>query len=213
MKKSKFLNKFFCILVILVLVSTTPIFTENQEVPKEVKALTGTYSGSWIMYGIASDGKIVEKMKWTDTIEAKNPAIKDGRAFVTTVDKMKFEGGIPPQEIKGTEGYFLDEDGTLGDYYFESFGQVFKMIKLGKQTWVYSMTANPGRLSFLGFNNVILGRHVVVKEVTEEDGTEFHRISRVTTVNWKSQDGKSKWKQFVSLRGYHKRMITSDLKK
>jgi len=207
MKNMRFINKLFCVLVILILVPVMPIFSESQEVPKEVNALLGTYTGSWIMYGIDSKGEIVERMKWTDTIEAKNPEIKDGRAFVTTVDKMKFEGGIPPQEIKGKEGYFLNEDGSLGDYYFESFGQVYKMVKLDKDTWVYSMPAIPGRLSFLGFKNVISGRHVVVKEVTKEDGTEYHRISRVTTVNWKDQDGKSRWKQFISLRGYHKRMI------
>lgn len=210
MKNIRFGNKLFCVLVILSLVPTIPIFSENQELPKEVKDLLGTYTGSWIMYGIDSKGEIVEKMKWTDTIEAKNPEIKDGRAFVTTVDKMKFEGGIPPQEINGTEGYFLNEDGSLGDYYFESFGQVYKMVKLDKETWVYSVPAIPGRLSFLGFKDVISGRHVVVKEVSKEEGTEFHRISRVTTVNWKDQDGKSRWKQFISLRGYHKRKITTE---
>ena len=210
MRKMRFISKLLCVLVVLILASTISIFSESQEIPTEVEDLLGTYLGSWIMYGIDSKGEIVEKMKWTDTIEAKNPEIKDGRAFVTTVDKMKFEGGIPPQEINGTEGYFLNEDGSLGDYYFESFGQVYKMVKLDKETWVYSMPAIPGRLSFLGFNNVISGRHVVVKEVTNEDGTEFHRISRVTTVNWKDQGGKSRWKQFISLQGYHKRKITTE---
>jgi hypothetical protein len=47
---------------------------------------------------------------------------------------------------------------------------------------------------------------VVVKEITEEDGAEVHRICRVTTVNWKNRNGELKWLQFVSLQGQHRRM-------
>jgi hypothetical protein len=207
MRKRRFLIQLCCIPVMFNLVLATPVFGESQKVPDAVKALVGTYTGSWVMYGINPEGGVVEKMKWTDVIEAKKPEIKDGRAFVSTVDRMQFEGGIPPQQMTGTEGYFLNKDGSLGDYYFENYGQVFKMIRLGEKTWVYAMPANPGRLAFLGFQNVISGRHVMVKEVTEEDGIEFHRISRVTTVNWKDQTGQSRWMQYISLKGFHKRSL------
>jgi hypothetical protein len=56
---------------------------------------------------------------------------------------------------------------------------------------------------------VISGRQVTVKEITDEDGTEIHRICTVTTVNWKDKDGKSNWQQFISMLGYHKRMKNS----
>jgi hypothetical protein len=182
-------------------------FLVGQDVPEEVKAMVGTYEGSWVMFGIDAEGNIVEKMKWTDTMTAANPIVKDGKAYVETVDRMTFEGGnIPPQEVRGTEGYFLNKDGSPGDYYFENFGQVIKMVRLNKYTWVYATPAVPGRLGFLGFPNVISGRHVVVKEVTEENGAEVHRISRVTTVNWKDPNGAVKWKQFVSLKGCHKKI-------
>jgi hypothetical protein len=213
MKKLKNFKKNSCFPVLLFFFTSLPILAEGQEVPKEVKALAGTYSGSWTMYGIDANCNIVEKMKWTDTMEATNPVIKDGRAYVVTIDKMKFADGIPPQEIKGTEGYFINSDGNLGDYYFENFGQVTKMVKLGEKTWVYSMPVYPDRLSFLGFSNVISGRQIVVKEITDEDGTEIHRICIVTTVNWKDKDGKINWKQFISMLGYHKRMKNGDERK
>ena len=210
MKKLKIFIKYFSISLFFLYFATLSVFPEQQEIPKDVMAMVGNYAGSWSMYGIDSKGNIVEKMKWTDTMEAMNPVIRDGRAFVETLDKMKFEGSIPPQQVKGTEGYFLNKNWSLGDYYFETFGQVFKMFQIDKHTWVYSTPANPGRLAFLGFSNVISGRHVVVKEITDEAGTEVHRISRVTTINWKDKDGKIRWKQFVSLKGFHKRLKTAD---
>ena len=208
MKKSGLLMRQGWIWLVVLGLLTAPGFAGQQAVPEEVKDLVGSYTGSWTMYGIDSNGDVVAKMKWTDIMEAKNPAVKNGRAYVETLGKMKFKGGIPEQEIKGTEGYFLKEDGSLGDYYFESFGQVTKMFRIGERTWVYSIPANPGRLGFLGFANVVSGRHVVVKEIYEEAGVEIHRISRVTTVNWKDKEEKSRWKQFVSLRGHHRRQKT-----
>lgn len=199
------LNKFLFNSLIFIFFPAVVVCSLRQEVPEQVKDLAGEYTGSWIMYGPNLEGKIVPKMKWTDTMTAADPQVKEGRAFVVTVDKMQFEGGIPAQEVRGIEGYYLKKDGSLGDYFFENFGQVYRMKNLGNGTWVYRMPAIPGRLAFLGFKNVISGRHVMVKEVTEENGTEVHRISRVTTVNWKDQEGRSQWKQYISLQGFHKR--------
>lgn len=206
MNNFKSLLKFFGFLLLLVDFGFLSIFSNPSEVPKEVRALVGTYTGSWQIYGLDSDGKPVVKMTWTDRMEAKDPIVKEGRAYVKTLDEMKFTGGIPVQKIEGIEGYYLNKDGSLGDYFFETFGQVYKMIPLTKHTWVYAMPGNPERLAFLGLVNVITARHVVVKEIThEEGGKEVHRISRVTTVKWKNRDGKVKWKQFVSLKGCHQR--------
>jgi len=41
--------------------------------------------------------------------------------------------------------------------------------------------------------------------VAKEKGVETHRISRLSTVSWKDNDGKEQVSQFVSLKGYHKR--------
>lgn len=94
-----------------------------QDVPKEVRALEGTYTGSWTMYGVNDKGEVVKRAAWTDTMRATGAQIKGNRALVTTIDEMVFEGGrIPPREYSGTEGYYLKADGALGDYFIESQG-------------------------------------------------------------------------------------------
>jgi hypothetical protein len=179
---------------------------DAAQVPQAVRDLAGTYVGSWTTFGIDAMGQVVPRNRWTDTIKVENPTVKGGRAFVTTTDEMAFEGGrIHPMKVPGTEGYFLNKDGSLGDYYFEAFGQVTRMRPLGEGTWAAATPANPRELANLGFANVAAARHAVVKVVTTEAGTETHRITRVTTVNWKDRQGTDRWLQFVSLQGHHKR--------
>jgi hypothetical protein len=57
----------------------------------------------------------------------------------------------------------------------------------------------------MGFPKGATGRHVVVKVVTNEAGSETHRISRVTIVSWRDDAGKERVLQFVSLQGFHKK--------
>jgi hypothetical protein len=174
--------------------------------PKPVVDLAGVYRGTWSMYGIDEKGMPVKRMAWTDVMTASNPAVDHGRGFVSTVDEMTFEGGrIPPIKIKGTEGYSVAPDGTLGDYFIEVSGQVHRVIKLGQNTWVYTAPAFPQELAPLGFKDVISAQHTVIKTAIEEDGVETHHISRVTLVNWKDSSGKARWIQYVSLEGVHRR--------
>jgi hypothetical protein len=177
-----------------------------REVPKEVRALVGTYTGSWTMYGINAKGAVVPQYTWTDTIKAGSPQVKGDRAYVTTTGKMTFEGGkIPPVKIEGKEGYFLKKEGGLGDYYIEMFGQVNRIAKLADNVWSYATKATEQELVRLGFPKGVSGQHVLVKVVVKEEGVETHRISRLTTVRWKDKEGKERTLQFVSLQGYHKR--------
>ena len=179
--------------------------TSNQ-IPKEVSDLTGDFSGSWTIFGIDERGQAVKRMAWTDTIKAEKPVTKGDRAYVTTTDEMTFEDGrIPQKSVKGTEGYFLNKDGSLGDYFIESFGQVYRVRKLEKNVWTYAMPGSPQELAQLGFTNVIWGQHVVVTVITQEQGRETHQITRVTTVNWKDAEGKERWIQYVSLQGVYRR--------
>jgi hypothetical protein len=178
----------------------------KADVPKEVRALAGTYTGSWTMYGIDDKGEVVKRMSWTDTMKAGSPEVKGGRAQVTTTDEMTFDGAKgPPFKVEGKEGYYLTKDGGLGEYFIETVGQVHKMVKLKDNVWSYASTAAEPELTRLGFPKGASGEHVVVKVVTKEQGVETHRVSRVTTVTWKDKDGKEQTLQFVSLRGYHKR--------
>jgi hypothetical protein len=176
------------------------------EIPKAVQDMVGVYTGSWTVYGVNDKGEAVKRMAWTDTMKAENPVIKGDRAYVTTTDEMTFDGGqIPKMKVPGTEGYFLNKDGSLGDYFIETFGQVNRAHKIGKDVWTYTSTANPQELAMLGFSNVSFSQHVIVKVVTYDKGVETHRISRVTTVKWKDAAGEERALQYVSLQGVHKR--------
>jgi len=166
------------------------------------------------MYGIDGKGDVVKRMAWTDTMTAANSEVIGDRALVHTIDEMTFEGGqIPPFKVQGKEGYFLNKEGGLGDYFIESNGQTNRMVKVGENVWSYTTSANAQELGRLGFPKDAVGQHVLVKvvakeqgkEVAKEQGAETHRGSRLTTVNWKDNDGKQRALQFVSLQGYHKR--------
>ena len=63
-----------------------------KEVPKEVRALEGTYSGAWTMYGIDEKGEVVKRATWTDTLKATGAEIKGERAFVTWTCEQVFDG-------------------------------------------------------------------------------------------------------------------------
>ena len=175
-------------------------------VPKEVRALEGTYTGAWTMYGIDGKGDIVKRMAWTDTMKAANAEIQGDRAFVRTTDEMTFAGDqIPPMKVAGKEGYFVNEQGGLGDYFIETNGQTYRMVKVGENVWSYSTAADARELSRLGFPESASGKHVLVKVVTTEQGLETHQISRLTTVSWKDKEGKDRTLQFITLQGFHKR--------
>jgi hypothetical protein len=178
----------------------------SSDIPKEVAALVGTYSGSWKSFGIDAQGQVVLKNTWTDTMKADRPEREAERAWVSTEDVMTFEGRPgAPFKLPGKEGYRLNRDGTLGEYFIETYGQTYRMQKLAEGIWTYAADASTQELAQLGFPEGAAGRHVALKVVTKEAGVETHRISRVTTVSWRDIDGKEQWLQFVSLQGFHKR--------
>lgn len=177
-------------------------------VPSEVKEIAGTFTGAWTAYTLNANGEVVKQMAWTDVMKGENPVAEKDRAYITTTDEMTFEGGkIPPQKIPGKEGYLLNKDGSLGDYFIEVFGQTILMKKLSKDAWVYTVSASPREFAALG-DKFLSATHVLVKTVSFEQGTETHHISRVTTVRWKDAEGKERSTQFVSLQGQHKRSAT-----
>lgn len=205
----KNLTNFFscaCLSIVLSLCLAANSSAQNsQKVPAEVQAIAGTYTGSWTIYGINEKGEIFRQAAWTDTMKAENPSVEANRAFVTTLDAVTFEGGnIPPLNFVGKEGYLLNKDGSLGDYFIEINGQTFLPKKLDKDSWSYAVPVNPRDFAALG-DKFIGGAHVMVKTVIFEQGIETHYVSRLTTVRWKGADGKERATQFISLQGQHKR--------
>ena len=174
--------------------------------PKEVSDLEGVYTGSWTSFGLDRQGQIAKRAAWTDKIVARGAVREGDRAFVTTEMKMTFEGGaIPPFKSQGKDGYFLNADGNVGDQFIENSGQLYRLKRLTTNSWTFALPAQPRELAQLGFTNIISAQHVFVKVLNFEQGRETHRISRVTTVNWKDVDGKDRWLQFTSMQGFHRR--------
>jgi hypothetical protein len=178
----------------------------SQVVPQAVRDLAGTYAGSWTLFGIDEEGQVVTFMSWTDTIQAEDPQVDGDQAYVLTAGEMVFDNSnIPPIQIAGKEGYFLLEDGTLGDYFVETNGQVSKSHHLGEDVWVSVTPASSQDLASYRLPHGASGQHITNKVVTSEAGVEVHRITRVTTVNWTDQAGQERSIQFVSLQGFHQR--------
>ena len=112
-----------------------------------------------------------------------------------------------PFKVSGKEGYLLNSDGTLGEYFIETFGQTFRVQKISKDVWTYQTAAQPQELAQLGFPKGATGTHVIVKVITLENSVETHRISRVSTVKWKDAAGTERWLQYISLQGVHKKEL------
>lgn len=202
----KFLNAVFLLFLLTVCSSLSFAQNKTAPVPKEVGDVAGIYTGSWTSYGLDADGQVVKQAAWTDTLKAENPTVEKNRAFVTTVTDMTFEGGrIPPMKVPGKEGYVVNPDGSLGEYFIEAFGQTYTMRKLGDNVLAYTVPIAAPELARIGAPNAASGQHVLVKVVTFEQGVETHNISRLTTVRWKDASGKERTTQFVSLQGFHKK--------
>ncbi len=203
----KILKSFFA-LALLTVCCCSVVFAQNKQtqIPKEVSDLVGTYTGSWTSYGLDANGQVVKQAAWTDTLKAENPIVEKNRVFITTTDEMTFEGGrIPPMKVPGREGFTLNNDGSLGEYFIETFGQTYKFQKLSDNVWAYTVSATPQELARLGVMNAISAQHVLVRVITFEQGVETHNNSRLTTVRWKDTSGKERTTQFVSLQGKHRR--------
>ena len=148
-------------LIALTICCYVSLFAQNNppQSPKEVKELVGTYTGSWATYSLDANGQVIKQAAWTDTLKAENPVVEKNRAFVTTSGEMIFEGGrIPPMTMSGKEGYLLNSDGSLGEYFIETFGQTYKMQKLAENVFAYSVPAAPQEFARIGAN-VLSAQH------------------------------------------------------
>ena len=173
------------------------------DVPAPVKAIVGHYHGEWQMFGIDGAGNVVERMRWTDSVDATRPRREGDRALVSTSCTMEIAGG-GQRKFEGEEGYFLQADGSLGDYFLGMAGKTVRMPRLADRVFSYSLDADPGEFSGLGFPRDVHGTNVMVKVIVDEAGVETHRLSRVTTLQWRGADGTPRTLQFTSLKGWHK---------
>jgi hypothetical protein len=171
-----------------------------------VSQLVGTYRGEWTLYGIDATGQIVAKSSWTDVMEAKDPVLEDGKAFVHTRDVMSFANG-QSFTLESTEGYLVNRDGTAGERYYLLQGTPVIERQLSAGCWAFEVASSQQELASIGFSNVIQANHVMVKTVRADGKVEIDSVTRVTTVTWKDGDGNVQTRQFVSLQGVHRREL------
>lgn len=149
---------------------------QRAVLPDEVKNLVATAKGRWTSYGLNADGQITKRLEYPDELMARELKVENGRASVSYTAKMHFPGQAEPFTMQGKEGYYLNADGTLGDYFTEQFGQTTRYKQLSEGIWTAAMPAYPQELEQFGFSNVISGTHVMVKVISKEKDTETHRI-------------------------------------
>lgn len=179
----------------------------DGELPPQVQAVLGTWIGEWEMWGVDPNGAVVSTAKWDDRMVAADATRLPDRIRVKTVDEMHFAGSpSSPRTFTGSEGWYLNADGTLGTHYIESFGRESRMISLRADAESYLEEAAPQELAQLGFPKGAAGSHVLVKVVVDEAEGETHRITRVTTVRWPTANGDEEHLQFVSLKGWHRKV-------
>jgi len=177
----------------------------TQDVPPKVAELVGTYRGEWNLFGVDAHGKVIPRATWTDVMVSSTPAVADGRAFVHTVDDMAFAGLGGKRQYQGSEGFFLDAKGALGDAFLENGGRVTRLVRLADNVWSYAVDVERSELQSLGLPADATGCHVMIKVTSTEDGHVMHRLTRITTVRWKDAELNDHALQFTSLQGFHRR--------
>jgi hypothetical protein len=177
-----------------------------DDVPPQVGKLLGKWVGEWQMWRVDATGAVVPAMKWHDTMIASEPTRTADRLFFKTVDQMTVDG-VPssPRTFSGTEGWYLNDDGTLGAHYVESFGRESRMVALRADCESSIDDVSPQELAQLGLPKGATGTHVLVKVVGDDPEGETHRITRITTARWPNADGGERHLQFVSLQGWHRK--------
>lgn len=96
----------------------------TKAVPKEVRALEGTYTGSWAMQGVDDKGDVVKRMAWTDTMKAVGAEVKGDRALVTTTDEMTFVDRCSSfgTQLRPLEGVLIKVQVLCGDAQLSEHG-------------------------------------------------------------------------------------------
>jgi len=177
-----------------------------DDVPPQVEKLLGKWVGEWQMWRVDAAGAVVPAMKWHDTMIASEPTRTADRLFFKTVDQMTFDGVVgSPRTFNGTEGWYLNDDGTLGAHYVESFGRESRMVALRADCESSIDDVAPQELAQMGLPKGATGTHVLVKVVSADAEGETHRITRITTARWATADGNERHLQFVSLQGWHRK--------
>jgi len=177
------------------------------------KSIVGVYSGSSTIYGFDAHDSLQPVFQFSEVIEAKDPTVQNGRAFVSVTDTMTFPGG-GHTTIPWTEGFHVNPDGTAGARYF-----AYQIPNVPAEETLEN-ALNPTSATFdtdvsdrdiqqLGFSgrNVTYKKHTTVKQVVTNGNVETDVITRFTMISWKDAAGAQRSRQFVSMTGFQTRTL------
>ena len=177
----------------------------GQTIESEINKLTGVYVGEWTTYKLNEKGEIVIANSWIDTLQASSPIINDTLAYVNINSIMHFENPhIPPYKMQFKEGYKISNNEILY-HFFNIMGAEFKEHSINKHTYVISQQISPFELNQFGIESATEATNTTIKEIINFKGEEIHKISRISTIVW-TENSEEKNIQFVSLKGYHKKI-------
>ncbi|HEV8323938.1 MAG TPA: hypothetical protein VG389_20135 [Myxococcota bacterium] len=183
--------------------STTPPVGEDPAAV--LAARTGTYDGSWELFGRAADGTVYSATTWTDVAVADRPTFEAERAYLHVVDNLFFAGGMQITQ-EWLEGVLLEADGSAGQTFIEMDGADVLVDEIEPDHFHYETEVTPADLYFVeGVTPDVLvaGYHVVDKVVTFPGGTETHTVTRMTHLEWNDATGTLQTADFQSLAGVH----------
>ena len=195
------------LLTVFIISLLTISLVKAQTVEDEINKLRGNFSGEWTAFKKDATGNIVKSVSWKDTLTTSEPIANDTIIYVDVQSKMTFDNPhIPAYEMQFKEGFYV-KDKKIVKHFFTYMNNEVEQIKLDNNTYVYSQKVEAHEFPQMGFNNATEGTHTVVKVIINIDGHEIHKIKRITTILWKDKNLSLQNIQFVSLSGYHKKII------
>jgi hypothetical protein len=179
-------------------------------------SLVGTYTGASTTYFVDADGTVKRQCAFSEQIEARDPVLRDGKAFVSVTDIQTYDSdkcGDTTKRIHWTEGFYVNADGSAGAHYFlveipnvPASETIERSIGGGGITFDSDATYTVDQLGFAG-KNVTYAKQTYVKNVVTNGLVETDVITQFSTVSWKAASGAIETMQFISLNGYQTRTL------
>lgn len=167
--------------------------------------LVGTFTGAWTLWGLDSADEQVERAAWTDSATGSNPRIDGDRALVDISNVM--DGETWTQEMEFLEGVYIEDDGSMGSYFFEIDSVVTLLTETSPGVWEYDspiISSDYSGMVNVTADNLVTGSKHSTKVISFPGGVEHHQITGTTHVEYDAGGG-LQVVDFVSIEGYHDR--------
>jgi hypothetical protein len=167
--------------------------------------LVGTFAGAWTLWGLDAADAQVERSAWTDSATGSDPRIDGDRALVDISNVM--DGGTWTQEMEFFEGVYIEEDGSMGSYFFEIDSVVTLLTESSPGVWEYDspiISSDYSTMVNVTADNLVTGSKHSTKVISFPGGVEHHQITGTMHVEYDAGAG-LQVVDFVNLDGYHDR--------